>query len=150
MDVFYHPLEFTVNFWVPFIDCGLDLPSLGVFCAPFEEAARYTKYDGGVDPDPGSPGRAAGWHFDRFDPAMWSLAIGEGQAFQSACESFGRVWTPAYLKGDAMMLSNWTLHFTHAPLSKDGRRRRDNVELRFTSEQSLSQILDRRAQRPLR
>jgi hypothetical protein len=141
LDAFFHPFAFTVNFWVPFRACGVDAPSLGVVRAPFAEAAARAGYDGGGEPscDQG------GWNFARFSPDMFELAASGGPAKVERMRSvFGeRVWTPAYSLGDAMMLSNWTFHFTHVTTAMN--QRRGSIELRFSSEQSLRQIAEKHA-----
>jgi hypothetical protein len=144
LDAFFHAFAFTVNFWVPFRDCGIDTPSLAVVRAPFRDILDFCRYDGGSEL---GGGHAGGWNFARFDPVMWALA---GEVDPIAVENFrtafaDRIWTPAYSLGDAMMLSNWTLHFTHA--SPDMTNRRGNVELRFRSDQTLSQTMDRHTRR---
>src|SRR6266566_8303633 len=45
LDSFFHPLPFTVNFWVPLQECGMDAPSLAVVQAPFDEVIDYTGYE---------------------------------------------------------------------------------------------------------
>jgi hypothetical protein len=47
--------------------------------------------------------------------------------------------TPSFAPGDAMMLSNWTLHLTHA--TPEMSKTRENLELRFWSSASLEDIL---------
>jgi hypothetical protein len=142
LDAFFHPFAFTVNFWVPFRACGVDAPSLGVVRAPFAEAAVRAGYDGGSEPH----GDHGEWNFARFFPEMFEWATSGGAAKLERMRAvFGeRVWTPAYALGDAMMLSNWTFHFTHVTAAMD--QRRGNVELRFSSEQSLRQIASNRGQ----
>jgi hypothetical protein len=46
---------------------------------------------------------------------------------------------PAFQPGDTMILSNWTLHQTHATPSM--AKTRENMELRFCSSASLQDIL---------
>jgi hypothetical protein len=138
MDACFHRLAFTVNFWVPFLDCGGDVPSLGTVRASFEEMAQYSGYDGGKEV---SEGWNTGWlNFARFSPPMLTLARAAVPGAALLRGSFGdRVWTPTFSVGDAMMLSNWTLHFTHAVEGTD--RRRGNVELRFLSDLSMPQVV---------
>jgi hypothetical protein len=50
-----------------------------------------------------------------------------------------RIRTPSFAPGDAMMLSNWTLHLTHATPAMT--KTRENLELRFWSSASLDEIL---------
>jgi hypothetical protein len=141
LDAFFHPFSFTVNFWVPFRACGVDAPSLGVVRAPFAEAAARAGYDGGSEPY----GDHGEWNFARFSPEMFEWATSGGPVKVERMRAvFGeRVWTPAYNLGDAMMLSNWTFHFTHVTTAMD--QRRGSIELRFSSEQSLREIAEKHA-----
>jgi len=128
LDAFFHRFDWTLNFWVPFRACGWDAPSLGVVRAPVEEAQAYTGYDGRRR----RRGSAEGWNFANF--ANPNFAVDDLRG------AFGeRVWTPEYALGDAMLLSNWTLHFTHS--APEMTERRGNVELRFTARAGLAEAL---------
>jgi hypothetical protein len=144
LDAFVHRIAFTVNFWVPFADCGGDTPSLGVVRASFEEMASYSGYDGGAGVDAWNPG----WvNFAHFSPPMLTLARAAVPGADLLRGSFGdRVWTPNFSLGDAMMSSNWTLHFTHALQGSEGTR--GNVELRFLSDRSMAEIVARHTATP--
>jgi hypothetical protein len=128
LDAFFHRFALTVNFWTPFRPCGRDAPSLGVVRTPVAEAQAFAGYDG-------KRRRAAPppqWNFANFSNA--SFAVDDLRA------AFGeRVWTPEYELGDAMLLSNWTLHFTHS--QPEMTERRGNVELRFAARASLGEAL---------
>jgi hypothetical protein len=141
MDAFFHSFDFTVNFWVPFNACGDDKPSLGVVPVSFQTAGDFAGYDG-------NPAVASGEqhpHFGNFRPEMRALWYGDPDVRANFHSTFrNRVWTPTYQLGDAMMLSNWTLHFTHA--RADMNTRRENVELRFHSNASLETILHMHAE----
>jgi hypothetical protein len=80
-------------------------------------------------------------HLTHFRPAMKALCNDRDPAVIAEMrERFGdRIRTPSLEAGDAMMLSNWTLHFTHATPSMT--KRRENLELRFRSSASLDDIL---------
>lgn len=136
LDAFLHPLGFTVNFWVPFQICGITLPSLGVVCAPFNEIMRFVGYqNAAISEDKGDPFL----NFGRFRPEMKALWLNDSAAVAQMREYFGdRIWTPAYDRGDAMILSNWTLHFTHVTADMVGRR--ENIEMRFCSELPVARI----------
>jgi hypothetical protein len=128
LDAFFHRFEWTINFWIPFRACGRDAPSLGVVRAPVDEARAFTGYDGKRRRS-GPPPR---WNFANFANA--DFAVDDLRA------EFGeRVWTPEYALGDAMLLSNWTLHFTHS--LPEMTERRGNVELRFTGRAGLGEAL---------
>jgi hypothetical protein len=137
LDAFVHNFRFTVNFWVPFDECGRKSPSLGVVRASFAEAREFTGYDG----RPQHNGPPPVWNFPNFAKAPIQ--------FDDLRAAFGeRVWTPEYRFGDAMMLSNWTLHFTHSAPGMINRR--GNVELRFISAASLEKMSARHRRREAR
>jgi hypothetical protein len=138
LDAFVNELEFTVNFWIPFQACGIDAPSLAVVLATFEEIVAYTGYQNGaevwVDPQPFK-------RLSRFRPAMKALFRTLDPALLADMhERFrGRIRTPAFAPGDAMMISNYTLHFTHS--TPEMSKSRENLELRFRTSASLEEIL---------
>jgi hypothetical protein len=138
LDAFANELEFTVNFWVPFQACGIDAPSLAVVLAQFDEIVAYTGYQNGaevwVDPQPFK-------RLSRFRPAMKALFRSSDPAMLADMhERFGdRIRTPAFVPGDAMMISNYTLHFTHS--TPEMTKNRENLELRFRTSASLEEIL---------
>jgi hypothetical protein len=138
LDAFVNELEFTVNFWVPFQACGTDAPSLAVVLAPFHEIVAYTGYQNGaevwVDPKP----------FKRlacFRPAMKALFRDLDPAMLADMhEQFrDRIRMPTFEPGDAMMISNYTLHYTYS--MPNMTKSRENLELRFRSAASLDDIL---------
>jgi hypothetical protein len=141
LDAFFHPFAFTVNFWVPFRDCGIDAPSLATVRAPFQEILNFSGYDGRPEPH----GPHGEWNLAGFDPDVRAVANSPAPVAVERIRTIfaQRIWTPAYTIGDAMMLSNWTLHFSHS--LPDMRHRRGNVELRFRSDAHLPQIMDRHA-----
>jgi hypothetical protein len=138
LDAFVHAPQFTVNFWIPFRDCGIDAPALGVVQAPFGDIVSYTGYGNGaelwVDPEPLAK-------YTQFRREMKALHRLRDPALAAEMrERFnGKIFTPAYKRGDAMMLSNWTLHFTHATAAMTNSR--ESLELRFWSQASLDDIL---------
>ena len=140
LDSFFHPLPFTVNFWVPFRDCGIDAPSLAMVRSPFDDIVRYSGFDTVSDEAAGPRlPENVGWNFEKFDKKMYELAINDSEAVAGFWQAFAdRIWTPSYSFGDAMMSSNWTLHFTHALPAMT--QRRSNIELRFTSRRTLAEI----------
>jgi hypothetical protein len=128
LDAFFHRFEWTVNFWIPFRACGRDAPSLGVVRAPVAEAQAFAGYDGRSRRARPAPR----WNFANFTNSSFTV--------DDLHAEFGeRVWTPEYTLGDAMLLSNWTLHFTHSV--PEMTERRGNVELRFTARPSLGEVL---------
>lgn len=138
LDAFVNALEFTINFWIPFQACGIDAPSLAVVLAPFDEIVLYSGYRNGaevwVDPEPMK-------HLARFRPTMKGLFSGSDPAALAGMHDRfrDRIWTPTFEPGDAMMISNWTLHFTH--MTPQMTKSRESLELRFSSSASLEDIL---------
>jgi hypothetical protein len=138
LDAFVHPSRFTVNFWVPFQECGVDAPGLGVVCAPFDDVLSFAGYQNGAkvwdDPEPKG-------HYAEFRREMKALHRNhDPDMIARMRERFsGQIATPAFRPGDAMMLSNWTLHQTHATPAMT--KTRENLELRFWSAASLQDIL---------
>jgi hypothetical protein len=129
LDAFFHLFEFTVNFWVPLQPCGVDAPGLGVVRANLDEVISFTRYDG----HPAVCGGDGAWNFANFDPVMAAMNRKVPQAIEYFHTTLAdRIVTPSYALGDALMLSNWTLHFTHARPGMSVARR-ENVELRFWS-----------------
>jgi hypothetical protein len=129
LDSFFHSFKFTINFWIPFRQCGLDAPSLGVVCAPAAEVVAFADYDGAPEWD----GGALVWNYPNFRKAPFAL--------EDLRVGFGtRIYTPQYGFGDAMMLSNWTLHFTHSTPAMTARR--SNVELRFIADFDVATVLE--------
>lgn len=143
IDAFFHPLPFTTNFWVPLQPCGSDAPSLGVVRTPFAHVLDYVGYrDEGPVNLP-----APELNFARFNALSRKLFEGDSAAVEAFRTRFAaRLFAPDYELGDAMMLSNWTLHFTHSQSVM--QRRRENVEIRLTGPATLQQILQRHAQGP--
>jgi hypothetical protein len=138
LDAFVHPPRFTVNYWIPFQECGIDAPGLGVVQAPFAEVLSFAGYGNGEKlwDDPAPIG-----HYTYFRPAMKALHRNhDADVIAEMHERFSdRILTPAFRPGDAMMMSNWTLHQTHATPAMT--KTRENVELRFWSAASLDDIL---------
>src|SRR5580698_2108003 len=137
-DAFAHAPRFTVNFWIPFQECGIEAPGLGVVQAPFADVLSFTGYQSGAKlwDDPAPIGE-----YTYFRPEMKALHRNhDPDMIARMREHFsGRIATPAFRPGDAMMLSNWTLHQTHATPAM--AKTRENIELRFWSAASLHDIL---------
>jgi hypothetical protein len=138
IDAFFHDFKFTVNFWIPFQPCGVERPSLGVVRARFSEVLNFVGYDGG----PVVHGPNNEWNKARFNKMTRDMTYSEPHAIEYFRETFAdRIWTPTYGIGDALLLSNWTLHFTHATPEMTGRR--GNLELRFSCDASLEEMLEK-------
>jgi len=145
LDAMVHSFEFTINFWIPLRACGVEAPSLAVVPAPFGEIMEFTGFDGEPPENYGPEDLGEGaWFSHHFDPLIRAAASGEATANARIRKHFGeRLWEPSYQVGDAMMLSNWTLHGTHATTAMT--QSRENVELRFSTTASLFEIAGTRA-----
>jgi hypothetical protein len=140
LDATLHNFAFTLQFWVPLQPCGVDAPSLGVVCTDFDDVLQFGGYDG----SPPARGRAGKWNYASFNALTREISGKSPNAMEVFRSHFAdRIWTPSYNLGDAMMLSNWTYHFSHSAPSMQQRRR--NVELRFMSSASLQQIREAHA-----
>ena len=130
------PRGTTVNFWVPFQECGVDAPGLGVVQAPFADVRSFASYwDGAkVWDDPAPIGS-----YMCFRPAMKALHRDHDPKIIANARTFfpGQIATPTFKPGDAMMISNWTLHLTHSMPEMPKTR---ECELRFWSAAWLEDI----------
>lgn len=99
LDSFFHEPPFTVNFWVPFCDCGIDAPSLAVVHTDFSEVLEYSGFDR-CDAELVGPvvEGQPDWNFARFHKQMYALAYGEADAVAAFHRRFAsRAWTPSYI-----------------------------------------------------
>jgi len=136
IDAFSHAPEFTANFWMPLQECGPTVPRLAVVPASFAEILEFTGYDAAREPSPSGTARR---FLPQFAPRMRALFAGEPETLVWFRDHFGaRIWAPTYRPGDAMLLTNWTIHLTHA--TEDMETRRTNLELRFSGTASLQDI----------
>jgi hypothetical protein len=133
------PAAFWVQLWIPLEPCGVDAPGLAAVRAPFSEIRDFVGFDPGSpipDPDGGPE------HMHRFRPEMKRLyKFGDADEWAELDAHFaGRIAAPRYEPGDALLLTNWTLHWTTADLSMP-RQTRSSVEVRFPSNASLDDVL---------
>ena len=136
LDAGFHTLSFTVNFWVPFQPCGVDAPSLAVVKSSMDEMLEYSTFDGKPEDNRG----AGEWLFHHFNPLIFAAANDRPEAKQEIFDHFGeRVWAPAYQLGDAMLISNFTLHGTHS--TPEMKQSRESMELRFSTNVPVHDVL---------
>ena len=136
IDAEFHGFEFTVNFWAPFQHCGDDSPGLATVAAPFLEVLDYLNFDGQPESNRGN----GEWALHQFAPILKKCLYKDPNANEEMQAHFGdRVWKPVFEAGDAMLISNWTLHGTYA--TGDMKKSRESVELRFKGPAMLNDIL---------
>lgn len=139
VDAFFDPPEFSLKFWVPLRSCGVDAPSLAVVHAPFSDVLNFLGYR---DEEAALTDQTL--HYDntwRFNLISALLNAKDNRAIHAFRSRYaGRIWTPCYQLGDAMMFCNWTLHFTHAHSGMI--QRRENIEMTFKSHVTLQRILE--------
>ena len=142
LDAGFHTLSFTVNFWIPFCECGEDAPSLAVVQSPIQDMLAYSEFDGREQKNEG----VGKWMFGHFKPVIGRAANGERAANVEIVDHFGeKVWCPNYNFGDAMMISNYTMHGTH--VTADMKRSRESMELRFTGHAPAAKVINDFTQR---
>ena len=121
IDAFFHLMVPTVNFWTPLQPCGDgNTPGLAVWELSPSKMASKTGFDA-VGRD-----EKTDWNFRHFDPRWFTLSRGDDSPWFAT--EFGPGNEPRLDVGDAIALTNWTLHATG---SGDPAARRSNVELRF-------------------
>jgi ectoine hydroxylase-related dioxygenase (phytanoyl-CoA dioxygenase family) len=117
IDAQFHRFPFTVNFWVPLEDCGVDAPSLQVLPLDYLSTRAYSGYTGHLL-RPGEPFRFGYFANRVFDPDVVIAAFGESAFLR-----------PAMRAGDLILSSNWIIHGSYrTPAMHKGRT---SVELRF-------------------
>jgi hypothetical protein len=101
LDSQIHRFQFTVNFWVPFQDCGIDTPSLQVVPLDYVRTRDYSGYTG-------RPLRKK----EDFHLAYFSEGVFEAEAIRAA---FGEncLLRPVLNAGDLIVSSNWLIHGSH-------------------------------------
>lgn len=121
VDAALHMFEFTVNFWIPFNDCGVDAPSLQLIPVDLHRTREFVGFTG-EEHRPGESMRLG--HFKPQDEIFTEEKI--RHTFGS--DSFFR---PAMNPGDVIVSSNWVLHASYqTPSMTKGRT---SVELRFSN-----------------
>lgn len=128
IDAFFHRMETTVNFWTPLQPCGDgNTPGLAVWGVSPSHMVFKTSFD------PAGRDEQSDWNFRHFAPRWLALCRGDDSPWFAT--EFGAGYEPRLEVGDAIALTNWTLHATG---SGDPAARRSNVELRFRAVVPLS------------
>lgn len=119
VDSFFHEFWFTVNFWVPFDECGIDAPGLQLLPIDYRTTRRYI----GFSRNPIYQYREQTEN-SRYFPA-------DAFHLHRIREDFGVdcLFRPEMKPGDVAIASNWIIHGSHenAAMTKN----RASMELRF-------------------
>jgi ectoine hydroxylase-related dioxygenase (phytanoyl-CoA dioxygenase family) len=117
LDSQIHRFQFTVNFWVPFQDCGIDAPSLQVVPLDYIRTRDYSGFTGR------RLRKQESFQYSYFRKGAFSPSAVRA-AFGKNC------FLPATLKaGDLVIASNWLIHGSYrTPAMTKGRT---SIELRF-------------------
>lgn len=119
VDSFFHEFWFTVNFWVPFDECGVEAPGLQLLPIDYRATRRYAgfsraavhPYRDGVENSRNFPGDAL--TIDRIRRDFGADAL----------------LRPAMKPGDVIVSSNWVVHGSHQ--TAEMAKGRASMELRF-------------------
>jgi hypothetical protein len=138
LDSYYHNLRFTVNFWVPFHDCGITAPTLQLLPLDYLTTRRWSGFTG--DPICNKPGAnfLGADSADRAEQKQWNFRYfraWDGNE-RSILREFGEasLLRPVMTAGDLIIASNWVLHGSYrTPSMPNGRM---SIELRFIGEQN--------------
>ena len=117
LDAQIHRFQFTVNFWVPLQDCGIDAPTLQFVPLDYIRTRDYSGFTG-------RPLRSK----EDFHLAYFSKDAFELDSIHAA---FGEncLLRPAMKAGDLVIASNWFIHGSYrTPAMTKGRT---SIELRF-------------------
>jgi hypothetical protein len=117
LDAQFHRFQFTVNFWMPLQDCGIDAPSLQVVPLDYISTRNYSGYTGCMLRI-GEPFRFGYFANRALDPDVVTATFGE--------KAFLR---PIMKAGDLVVASNWLIHGSYS--TPDMTRGRTSIELRF-------------------
>jgi len=117
VDSQFHTFRFTVNFWVPFDDCGVDAPSLQLVPLNARETKRYSGFTRW------RKRRGELGNLGYFQPGVFDVAA-VTEAFGDNC-----FFRPAMSPGDVIISSNWIVHGSYQ--TREMRRGRTSAEIRF-------------------
>jgi ectoine hydroxylase-related dioxygenase (phytanoyl-CoA dioxygenase family) len=119
VDSFFHEFWFTVNFWVPFDECGVAAPGLQLLPIDYRETRRYAGFSRKPIYQPRENAENS-QHFpaDALNPDRLREDFGEDCLVR-----------PEMKPGDVIIASNWIIHGSYQnPTMANGRT---NMEVRF-------------------
>ena len=117
LDAQFHRPQFTVNFWTPTEDCGIDRPTLQLVPVDYMSTRHYTGYTGRL--------------LRQSEEAKLGYFSREAFLLDHVEKSFGEdcFLRPTMRAGDVIIASNWILHGTYrTPAMREGRT---SLEIRF-------------------
>jgi hypothetical protein len=117
LDAHFHPFAFTVNFWVPFQECGVEAPGLQLLPLAYKETRAYSGYTGAIHRD-GQRWNRGYFRSDYFDADDIVSDFGENALLR-----------PVMKPGDLIVSSNWVIHGTYRTAQM--RNGRTNMEARL-------------------
>jgi ectoine hydroxylase-related dioxygenase (phytanoyl-CoA dioxygenase family) len=103
---------YSINFWVPLVDCGVDAPGLQLVPGPFEPLQKLLKHD---------------WQTNFVDHEREL----EMQEFYSTERDGGKRFIPHLRKGDVIVFHNWIVHGSYS--TPQMTKPRTSFELRFNA-----------------
>jgi len=120
LDCQIHGFNFTVNFWIPFEECGVDAPSLQLVPIGSQATRKFSGYNS-------TKFREAVCYYGHFPKEALNIdAI--VKAFGPNC-----FFHPIMRPGDVIVSSNWIIHGSYrTPQMRSGRT---SVEVRFIGDQ---------------
>ncbi len=120
LDSYFHQFWFTVNFWVPFDECGAAAPGIQLLPIDYRATRGYC----GFSKRPVFEERDGGLGNSRYFP--W-----EEVSVDTLEHDFGRgcLIRPMMKPGDVVIASNWIIHGSYR--TPDMTKGRGSIELRF-------------------
>jgi hypothetical protein len=119
VDSFFHEFWFTVNFWVPFDECGVTAPGLQLLPIDYRQTRRYA----GFSRKPIYQFRE-GAENSRYFPADTLIPDRIREDFGEGC-----LFRPEMKPGDVVIASNWIIHGSYQTSTME--KGRSNMEVRF-------------------
>jgi hypothetical protein len=121
LDCQFHSFNFTVNFWMPFENCGVDAPSVQFIPIDYQSTRRYSGFNGALQR------HGQNWQFGYFPAGVFE--------FDRVVANFGNdaFFRPVMAPGDVIVASNWIIHGSYrTPTMKFGRT---SMEVRFIGDE---------------
>jgi hypothetical protein len=118
LDSYFHHFFFTVNFWVPFDECGSEAPGIQLLPIDYRQTRRYSGFS--RSPIFADKGFDNARHFPHDSVGVDALEAD----FGSGC-----LFHPVVKPGDVVVASNWIIHGSYRTSAM--AKGRSSMELRF-------------------